>query len=75
MASKRKNVNQQMLRSTLNGGRYAGMGISYDDYGDESMGPQEKQFLYGYEVKMPNDGVDPEELDGPVEIVQEGSVK
>ena len=56
--------------SFRNGGRKAGMGMLYDDYSDESSG--------GGHVKpweavcFPHDNTDPEELNGPVIIVQKG---
>lgn len=59
-----------MNTSLRNGGRKAGMGICYDDYGDESCGGG---ICYGSViVRMPHDGVDPKELNGKVIIVQKG---
>ena len=52
--------------SLRNGGRRAGMGMDYDNYDDESYGGYHDQHLYGFEVRFPNDDVDPEELAGPV---------
>lgn len=59
-----KTGNLYRTTSFRNGGRKAGIGTLYDDYGDES---------YGYvgqagsvRVRMPHDGVKPEELNGPV---------
>lgn len=59
-----KTGNLYWTTSFRNGGRRAVIGILYDDYGDES---------YGYvgqagsvRVRMPHDGVKPEELNGPV---------
>ena len=59
-----KTGNIYRTTSFRNGGRKAGIGTMYDDYSDES---------YGYvgqagvvRVRMPHDGVKPEELNGPV---------
>lgn len=59
-----KTGNLYRTTSFRNGGRKAGIGTLYDDYGDES---------YSYvgqagsvRVRMPHDGVKPEELNGPV---------
>ena len=56
--------NLYLKTSFRNGGRTAGAGTLYDDYSDES---------YGYvgqdgsvRVRLPHDGVKPEELNGPV---------
>ncbi len=69
------------LRSQLaNTGRFAGDGISEDNYDDESCGYQpdwsnREGFLFGWQVKMPSDGKKPEELNGECIIVQEGRKK
>lgn len=51
------------------GGRRAGMGMLYDNYDDES-GPG--KYRERPLVKLPHDGIDPEKLNGPVIIIQEG---
>ena len=65
-----KTGNLYRTTSFRNGGRKAGIGTLYDDYSDES---------YGYvgqagwvRVRMPHDGVKPEELNGPVICYKEG---
>lgn len=59
--------------SFRHGSRKAGMGMLYDNYDDESTGRGE--VIERPLVKFPNDGVDPEELNGPVIIIQKGRVK
>lgn len=65
-----KNSGSMYTKTSLrNGGRRAGMGMLYDNYDDES-GPgnyRERPL-----VRLPHDGIDPEELNGPVIIIQEG---
>lgn len=56
-----------------NGGRRAGYGMVEDDYSEESSGrgrvrPWES-------VRLPNDDVKPEELNGPCIVVQAGKRK
>ena len=56
-----------------NGGRRAGAGTLYDDYGDES-GFKGWGYRYGsVRVKLPHDGVEPEDLNGPVITVREAA--
>ena len=59
------NTTGNLYRNTSlrNGGRKAGIGTLYDDYGDESGC---KQYEHYSPVKFPHDDVDPEELNGPV---------
>jgi len=54
-----------MYRNTTfrNGGRKAGSGMYYDDYGEESGNPERYRYT---KVRFPHDGIDPEELSGPV---------
>ena len=54
--------------SLRNGGRRAGIGTLYDDYGEESMNYHD---YGGVRVKLPHDDVKPEELNGPVRIYKE----
>ena len=64
-----KTGNRYRNTSFRNGGRIAGMGMSYDDYSEESGG-------CGYggtvRVRLPHDNVKPEDLNGPVICVQKG---
>lgn len=69
-----KNVgNLYTTTSFRHGSRRAGMGMLYDNYDDESSGRGEVQERPL--VRFPNDGVDPEELNGPVIIIQKGREK
>lgn len=54
--------------SFRNGGRKAGIGICYDDYGDEST-PGEDSLGSKIRVHLPHDNIKPEELNGPAIIV------
>lgn len=49
--------------SFRNGGRKAGIGVAYDDYSEESGNPDRCRYEA---VRLPHDGIDPEELNGPV---------
>jgi hypothetical protein len=62
-----------MLTSFRNSGRRAGIGIVSDDYSEES--GNKRQELRRPLVRLPHDGCDPENLNGPVIIVQEGRKK
>lgn len=64
---------QFILSGLRNGCRRAGIGIAYDDYGDESGNKcyEGRRPL----VRFPNDKRNPEDLNGPVIIVQEGKKK
>ena len=59
-----KTGNLYMITSLRNGGRKAGIGVLYDDYGDESCGYIGQ--TGGVRVRLPHDGEKPEELNGPV---------
>ena len=59
-----KTGNLYMITSLRNGGRKAGIGTLYDDYGDESCGYIGR--TGGVRVRLPHDGEKPEELNGPV---------
>ena len=48
-----------------NGGRRAGSGVLYDDYGEEYGGGCNDKCRSGL-VRFPHDGVDPKTLNGPV---------
>ena len=52
-------------------GRKAGDGIVEDDYGDESF-PPKRNYYEWMPVRMPSDGMNPEDLNGPVIVVQAG---
>lgn len=56
--------------SFRNGGRKAGTGMLYDDYGDESGNEYDEKYS---SVRFPNDNIKPEELNGEVIIVQKGN--
>lgn len=64
--------NQLSNTRLRNGGRIAGTGMAYDDYSEESGNH------YGETwrplVRFPNDNMKPEDLNGPVIIVQKGKV-
>lgn len=64
---------QFLITKFRNGGRRAGAGVVYDDYSEESGNKD-------YEgerplVRFSTDKVKPEDLNGPVIIVQEGRKK
>ena len=59
-----KTGNLYMTTGFRNGGRKAGIGTLYDDYGDESCGYIGQ--TGGVRVRLPHDGEKPEELNGPV---------
>lgn len=67
-----KTGNLYTRTSLRNGGRKAGMGILYDNYGDES---RPISYRKPVNVRFPNDNVDPAELSGEVIIVQEARKK
>lgn len=56
-----------------NGGRKAGTGMAEDDYSEESF-PGGRN-LRPELARMPSDNVKPEELNGPVIVVQAGKDK
>lgn len=63
--------NLHMNTSFRNGGRKAGVGITHDDYSEESGNPD----YCRYEpVRFPHDGIKPEDLNGPV-ICYKGTSK
>lgn len=62
-----------MVTSLRNGGRRAGSGVAYDDYSEESFGSGRVRDFEP--VRFPHDGVNPEDLNGPVIIVKKGRVK
>lgn len=66
------NFTGRLYRNTAlrNGGRKAGTGTSEDDYGDESF-PRARSPRPEL-ARMPSDNVKPEELNGPVIVVQAG---
>ena len=66
------NEGRRFLRSPT--GRLAGDGMISDDYGDES-DSQCVRFTKPVYVRFPNDGIAPETLNGPVEVIQEGNKK
>lgn len=55
--------------SLRNGGRKAGMGVCYDDYSEASGNPSYEKYE---RVRLPNDRIDPKELNGECIIVQKG---
>ena len=59
-----KTGNLYRTTSLRNGGRKAGIGVLYDDYGDESCGYILETGVFC--VRLPHDGEKPEELNGPV---------
>lgn len=65
-----KTGNLYRKTSLRNGGRTAGIGTLYDDYSEESCGYSGQ--AGSVRVRMPHDGVKPEELNGPVVYYKEG---
>lgn len=69
-----KNTGKQYTRTSLrNGGRRAGMGMVEDDYSEESFG--RGRVVERPLVRFSTDGIKPEDLNGPVIIVQQGKKK
>lgn len=66
------NFTGRLYRNTAlrNGGRKAGIGTSEDDYGEESF-PRARSPRPEL-ARMPHDGENPEDLNGPVIVVQAG---
>lgn len=66
------NFTGRLYRKTAlrNGDRRAGIGVNEDDYGDESF-PRAKERIRG-PARMPHDGEKPEDLNGPVIVIQAG---
>ena len=66
------NFTGRLYRKTAlrNGDRRAGIGAAEDDYGDEIF-PRAKDHILG-PARMPHDGEKPEDLNGPVIVVQAG---
>lgn len=66
------NFTGRLYRKTAlrNGDRRAGIGVAEDDYGDESF-PRAKSTRPEL-ARMPSDNVNPEDLNGPVIVVQAG---
>ena len=66
----RGHINEHLHTTLANSGRAAGAGISYDKYDDESghrPGPRDTG-----RVRFPSDGVNHDELNGPVIVVRTG---
>lgn len=58
------------------GGRIAGSGVASEDYSEESGGWSGVRYHHKVKnVHMPHDKINPESLNGPVIIVQEGKKK
>ena len=69
----RKSGNMFRNTSLRNGGRKAGFGTAYDDYSEESFG---RGRVHEFEkVRFPHDDRKPEDLNGPVIVVQKGRVR
>ena len=73
MGEKKKWNHNWMFTNLANKGRYAGHGVSEDDYSEESGGREYGKIAT--KVRMPSDKADPKSLNGPVIIVQEGRKK
>ncbi len=61
-----------LTSSSLNMGRAAGAGVLYDDYSEESgrrLVPYDQECVH---VRLPHDQDKPEDMNGPVIIVQKG---
>ena len=69
MSDRNRAGNAFSFSSFRNSGRWAGSGINEDDYSEESGGYRISRSV---RAKFPNDGVKPEDLNGPCVIVQEG---
>jgi hypothetical protein len=60
----KRNIGKTLMKTSFrNSGRIAGMGMAYDDYSEESGNPGYCRYE---EVRLPHDGINPEELNGPV---------
>ena len=70
MSDRTRTGNAYIYSSFRNSGRWAGSGITEDDYSEESY----SCFGYNHYVRpvFPNDDVKPEDLNGPCIIVQRG---
>lgn len=69
-----KKTGNRFTRTSLrNWGRAAGMGMAEDDYSEESSGSG--RFHEFEKVRFSTDRINPEALNGPVIIVQEGKKK
>lgn len=67
-----KNTGKMYQNTSLrNGGRKAGIGTAYDDYSEESSGRGTSDCGSVW-VRLPHDNIKPEELNGPVIVVQKG---
>lgn len=67
MADKRGKLHT--YSSLRNGGRKAGIGVSYDDYSEES---GNKDYEKHERVRFPNDKIDPRALNGECITIQKG---
>ena len=75
MWKKRYRTSGTMLKTGLNSGRIAGDGMLHDNYSEES-GNRRATLDEAYPlVRLPHDKDRPEDLNGPVIIVQEGRKK
>lgn len=70
MSDRSRTGNAYSYSSFRNCGRWAGSGITEDDYSEESY----SGFGYSHYIRpvFPNDDVTPEDLNGPCIIVQKG---
>lgn len=74
MNERKAHINERLRTNLANSGRAAGMGISYDNYGEESGNPRYDPG--SIRVRMPSDILTPEEraaLNGEVKIIKEAS--
>ena len=76
MSEPKAHINERLHTEFADSGRIAGMGISYDRYGDESGGKQYERVTE--RVMLPSDYLTPEEklaLNGEVRIIKGGHRK
>jgi len=67
----RGHINERMKTTLANSGRAAGMGMCEDNYSEDSGLPDYTR--HTGPVRLPHDGVDPAELNGPVRVINEAS--
>ena len=70
--AERRTGNMYRATSFRNGGRKAGYGIVHDHYDEES---GNRDYERRERVRLPHDDVKPEDLNGPVIVIQKGVAK
>lgn len=64
----KRHINEMLHTTLANSGRAAGMGMCEDNYSEDSYGPSCHD---RGPMRLPHDGVDPAELNGPVRVYRE----